>query len=62
MSSTMTPETNYWIDSQTWAAPAMRVDDDNQTVQAFGMPQHPADAGRLAVDAHAEDLRKLAES
>jgi hypothetical protein len=45
------------IDKRTgWTEP------ERLTQESFGAPAEPADAGRAAVDQHAEDLRRLADS
>jgi hypothetical protein len=61
MTVTPTPDTNFWIKDRTWREPDTRLDQHVEH-KAFGTPRDPADAGRLAVDAHAEDLRRLADS
>jgi hypothetical protein len=59
--STIAPEPKVWIDRQTWREPEERLEQPIETT-SLGSPPDPTDAGRLAVDAHSEDLRRLAES
>jgi hypothetical protein len=62
--STLTPEpttSTYWVRNRTWRDPETRLEQEVEHT-AFGTPRTPADAGRMAVDAHADDLRKLADS
>jgi hypothetical protein len=62
MGATVTPKlSNYWVKERTWSEIDERIEQRIEHA-AFGSPTDPADAGRLAVDAHQEDLKRLADS
>lgn len=54
----------YWLTDATWSQTVYLSYQHVQhmVVEAFGTPEEPARAGRHAVDRHAEDLRRLADS